>query len=202
MKIDVKLSLDSDFLKKYGKENQSANVASGWVELENAIKFPVRVLQTKDKIAFTKYPQVNTDGQWNNILFPVDKDVKDEIDAAVLDEMRMQIFKELNVPDITRVRVTILPEEENPGKVAVKAMATIYICGCAINGISVKESANGLFVQMPQYRDSEGKFHDYVYGTNKYVQAAINESVLGEYQKQLELAKTPNQPSPNVSLSK
>ena len=149
-----------------------------------------------------KYPQINKDGNWNNVLFPVEKDAKEEIDAAVLEELRMQIFKQFNVPDITSVRVTMLPEEENPGKVTVKAMATINICGCAINGLSVKDGSNGLFVQMPQYRDGEGKYHDYVYGTNTFVQSAIKEAVLGEYQKQLELSKTPTQPSPNAPLFK
>ena len=202
MKIDVKLSLDKEFVDNYGKKEHSANVASGWVELESAIKFPVRVLQSKEAVAFVKYPQINKDGNWNNVLFPVEKDAKEEIDAAVLEELRMQIFKQFNVPDITSVRVTMLPEEENPGKVTVKAMATINICGCAINGLSVKDGSNGLFVQMPQYRDGEGKYHDYVYGTNTFVQSAIKEAVLGEYQKQLELSKTPTQPSPNAPLFK
>lgn len=192
MKIDVKLALDPEFVASYGKDYYLAsNVAAGWVELENAIKFPIRVLQTKERKAFVKYPQVNKDGEWNNVLFPVEKDAKEEIDAAVVDEFRVQVFKQFNVPDITGVRVTILPEEEKPGKVNVKAMATINMCGCAINGLSVKEGLHGLFVQMPQYRDIKGKYHDYVYGTNSYVQEAIKEAVLGEYQKQLELSKTP-----------
>lgn len=202
MKIDVKLSLEPEFVENYGKDYLAPNVAAGWVELENAIKFPVRVLQSKERRAFVKYPQVNKDGNWNNVLFPVEKDAKEEIDAAVVDEFRVQVFKQFNVPDITGVRVTMLPEEENPGKVTVKAMATINMCGCAINGLSVKEGSNGLFVQMPQYRDVEGKYHDYVYGTNTFVQAAIKETVLGEYQKQLELSKTPTQPSPNAPLFK
>lgn len=202
MKIDVKLSLDPEFVANYGKEYLAPNVAAGWVELENAIKFPVRVLQSKERRAFVKYPQVNKDGDWNNVLFPVEKDAKEAIDAAVIDEFRVQVFKQFNVPDITSVRVTILPKEENLGKVTVKAMATINMCGCAINELSVKEGVNGLFVQMPQYRDIKGKYHDYVYGTNTYVQEAIKEAVLGEYQKQLELSKTPTAPSANSLLFK
>lgn len=198
MKIDVKLSLDPEFVASYGKDYLALNVAAGWVELENAIKFPVRVLQSKERRAFVKYPQVNKDGNWNNVLFPVEMDAKKEIDAAVVDEFRVQVFKQFNVPDITGVRVTILPEEEKTGRVNVKAMATINMCGCAINGLSVKEGERGVFVQMPQYRDKEGKYHDYVYGTNSYVQETIKEAVLGEYQKQLELSKTPIAPSANA----
>ena len=202
MKIDVKLSLEKEFVENYGKENKSSIVASGWVELEAALKFPVRVLQSKESVAFVKYPQVNKGGEWSNILFPVDKQAKDDIDAAVLEELRMLIFKQFNVPDITSVRVTLLPQEDSSGKVAVRGMATINICGCAINGLAVKEGANGLFVQMPQYKDGEGKYHDYVYGTNTYVQAAIKEAVLDEYRKQLEMSKTPLPPSQNIQLCK
>lgn len=190
MKIDVKLSLDAIFVENYGTPNQSSNVASGWVELENAIKFPVKVLQTKKNMAFVKYPQIYRDEKWNNVLFPVEKEAKTEIDTAVLDELRMQLFKQFNVPDINGVRVTLLPDTEQTGKISVKGLATINICGCVINGLTIKEGTNGLFVQMPQYKDSAtGKYHDYVYGTNTYVQAAMSAAVLDAYEKEVELAQ-------------
>lgn len=187
MRIDVKLTLNPEFV---AKDLLIANAATGWVELENAIKFPVRVLQNKERRLFVKYPQMNKEGVWENVLFPVEKDAKEEIDDAVLKEFHVQIFKRFEIPEITGARVTILPKEENSGKVTVKAMATIHMCGCAINGLSVKEGESGLFVQMPQYRDKEGNYHDYVYGTNSFVQAAIKEAVLEEYHKQVELSKT------------
>lgn len=189
MKIDVKLNLDKEFIDNSLKGVKSTKVAYGWVEIEETFKFPVTILNNKENKAFVKYPQVKkNDNEYSNVLFPVEPNVREEVDSAILNELKHIVTKGMNVPPITDVRINFLDESIQRGSITTKAIVSIKICGFAINGITVKEGRNGPFVQMPQHTTGEGaqrEYHDTVYGTSSFAQSAIKNAVLEEYEKVL-----------------
>lgn len=185
MQIDVNLSVNKNFIENKMDVN-SSNVANGWVEIENAIKFPIQILKTtKDgqEKAFVKFPaKRNEDNTYSNVVFPFDSSVRTAIEDKVMDVFKKEITKGINLPEISDVSVTLLPHKEMNGKPVARAMASIKVCGIAVNGFTVKETKDNFFVQMPQYRDKEGLYHETFYGTNKSMQILISNTILEAYE--------------------
>ena len=184
MKIDVQVKVKEDL--------STSEVASGWVELEDCIKFPVRVRKYMDKEEqkekmFVSYPQRKSGKGYENIIYPQDKEVREEINAAVLEKIGEALTKGIDRPPITEVSVTLLETGQRNKKVMNRGVATIKVAGCIINGIMVKEGEHGLFVQMPQHLSGDGGYHDTVYGTNSFIQTDIWNEVLHTYQAELSL---------------
>ena len=64
------------------------------------------------------------------------------------------------------------------------ATASVTLGGCfAVQGIQVREGKNGVFVSMPQRKDAKGRYHDVCFPTTAEMRHAINEAVLGEYER-------------------
>ena len=188
MQFDIKLSLDKEF-EKNPNEYKGTRLASGWVEVENAFKFPIQILKKKNESnMFVKYPDVpDGNGEYSNIVFPTDEKLRESLNMAILNEMKNHLMKGLNNPSIDKVRVNVLKDEIHNGKITVKGFASIMIGGFAINGITIKAGEKGLFVQMPQRRDSSGQYQDMVYGTNALMQSQIKDAVLEKYTEEYQL---------------
>lgn len=79
---------------------------------------------------------------------------------------------------------TIIDDERR-----VKAYATVILDNqFVINGIKILESKNGgIFVSMPQIKNSKGNYQDICYPNNSELRNAINESVMEEYSNELQL---------------
>lgn len=187
MKIDVQIKVNEDNI--IGNTG-SSEIASGWVELEDCIKFPVKVRKYMDKKEnkekmFVSYPQRKTDHGYEAILYPSDKSVRDEIDRCVLDSVKDRVLKGVGNPPITDVRVNLMKSEKQYSSVAIRGIASIKLAGITINGIMIKEGKNGLFVQMPQHK-SNGEYKDTVYGTNSMMQSTIRSEVMYAYEKEIE----------------
>lgn len=71
----------------------------------------------------------------------------------------------------------------------LKAYATVTLDNqFVINGVKVLENKNGsIFVSMPQIKNSEGKYQDICYPKNSDLRNSIAESVIGEYNAELQL---------------
>lgn len=183
MEIDVRLSVNRELFHD-PSHIKSTRVASGWVEINHAFRFAVQVLANRDNKMFVKYPARKTaDGTYSNVVFPNDKEIRGQIDERVIAEVHKEIAAEYEYDSqkITDVDVTVLPEEKMYGNMSIKGYASLEIEGIRINGLAIKESASGLFVQMPQYRDADGQYHDQFYGLHNGIRNAINRSVLDAY---------------------
>ena len=55
----------------------------------------------------------------------------------------------------------------------------------AIDGIKVLNGEKGIFVSMPSYRGSDGKYRDICFPINKEFRVQISETILNEYQHTL-----------------
>lgn len=187
MNYEIKLRYQKEF-KENPDTYKGSCVGSGWVEMDSAIKFPVYILRTKDnKRMFVKYPQIKTEDGYLDIIYPLDKATRQELNMKILKAFQKLVTKGFDNPEISDVKITIPKQDMQYGKIAVKGYASIRIENFVIRNIAIKESDNGLFVQMPQYKDQDGEYHDLVYGTNDFMQIRIKNEVLDAYKMEKEL---------------
>lgn len=194
MNIDVSLRLSDELKSLDISKVTGSEIAKGYCEIANTIKFPVKVMKYTDKNdgnlkMFVSYPQKKNGDKYNDIIIPASKEIKAEVQNAVLKEMSSMLSKEhILTENVTDVKVNFLKEPIRTGGITINAMASITLCGFIINGVQIKESERGLFVQMPQHKVGNS-YHDTVYGTNKLIQQEIRNKVLEAYNNLLE--KTP-----------
>ncbi len=181
MNIKANMRVDFDSIKN------SSTVATGWVEIEGIFKFPVSVRKWLDdksgkEMMFVSYPQRKDGDRYSGVVYPHDREVRNEIDRVVLDVTKEKLFAE-SVPDVNIDDVRITPLNQKTGSVVQKlGIASVKMYGMTVNGIVIKEGRKGRFVQMPQYQ-TQGQYRDTVYGVTAAIQRKIEERVLLEYDK-------------------
>lgn len=186
MDIKTNVKLNKNIIKDSSNFMNVSTIASGWVEVDGFIKFPVNVRKFIDKEdnkekMFVSFPQRrNGSGEYTDVVRPESKEVRMEVQSAVINQVQKELMKEFDLPEISDIKVTPLDQEKSMGSIQLKAVASIKISGFVISGITIKESKRGLFVQMPQYNEN-GQYKDTVYGTSSFVQQAISDAVLREY---------------------
>ena len=201
MHIHVTLNLDEK-LKELDISKVENPLARGWVEINEAIKFPVRVMKYTDKEdgrvkAFVSLPQRKNGEKYEEVVHPVSNEIRDEVQNAVLAELENALTNQVILNEhVTDVRVNLLKEPVRTGSIQLVAMASITLCGFRINGIQIKESGKGTFVQMPQHK-AGNEYRDTIYGTTAPVQQEIREKVLKAYEDAA--AKKKVQPIPPQS---
>lgn len=181
MNIKANMRVDFDSIKN------TSTVATGWVEIEGIFKFPVSVRKWFDdksgkEMMFVSYPQRKDGDRYSGVVYPHDREVRNEIDRVVLDVTKEKLFAE-SVPDVNIDDVRITPLNQKTGSVVQKlGIASVKMYGMTVNGIVIKEGRKGRFVQMPQYQ-TQGQYRDTVYGVTAAIQRKIEERVLLEYDK-------------------
>lgn len=186
MKIKVQMKINENM------NPDQSEVASGWVEVEDCIKFPVKVRRYMDKDQkekmFVTYPQRKKGSGYEGVVYPHDKVVRAEIEKNVLDAVWAEARKGIELPTVENVRVSLLNPQRADSAIIARGIATLRLAGMTINGIMIKESERGLFVQMPQHRGVDGIYKDTVYGTNVGIHALIRDEVLQAYEKEMKHA--------------
>ncbi len=87
--------------------------------------------------------------------------------------------------EITEVRLTLRDEDR------LKAFVSITFDNAfVVRGLKVIEGNTGLFVAMPSRRRKDGEFRDIAHPINNETRQMIEEAVLGEYQRQLDLVSS------------
>jgi len=80
------------------------------------------------------------------------------------------------------VKITPAKEEGN-----LLAFANVTLGGCfAVTGIRVMDSEKGVFVAMPDRKNTKGEYHDICFPTTAEMRQALHTAVLGEYQQVME----------------
>lgn len=181
MNIKANMRVDFDSIKN------TSTVATGWVEIEGIFKFPVSVRKWFDdksgkEMMFVSYPQRKDGDKYSGVVYPHDREVRNEIDRVVLDVTKEKLFAE-SVPDVNIDDVRITPLKQKTDSVVQKlGIASVKMYGMTVNGIVIKEGRKGRFVQMPQYQ-TQGQYRDTVYGVTAAIQRKIEDRVLLEYDK-------------------
>lgn len=181
MNIKANMRVDFDSIKN------TSTVATGWVEIEGIFKFPVSVRKWFDdksgkEMMFVSYPQRKDGDKYSGVVYPHDREVRNEIDRVVLDVTKEKLFAE-SVPDVNIDDVRITPLNQKTDSVVQKlGIASVKMYGMTVNGIVIKEGRKGRFVQMPQYQ-TQGQYRDTVYGVTAAIQRKIEDRALLEYDK-------------------
>lgn len=134
---------------------------------------------------YVQMPQYKTpDNEYENLAFPVTKEFREQLNQAVLNEFHNPIEKENSLPEEVKIKVSTSPI--NIEKSGIKAISSITLNdSMVIKNIRVIEGSKGLFVQMPNYKDREGNYHDIAFPVTKEFREKLFSTVLDSYQKQL-----------------
>ncbi|MCL2516933.1 MAG: SpoVG family protein [Oscillospiraceae bacterium] len=155
-----------------------------------------RVVEGEKGMYVTMPQSKDKENNYHDIAYPLSGDLRKEISAAVLAEYEkmanippnqrgyeapdMSAANNIKAQDI-QLDIRVYPLEEPKG--STKAFASVGIDDmAAIRGIRVVEGEKGLFVTMPQSKDSEGEYHDIAFPLNGDLRKEISKAVLKEYE--------------------
>ena len=126
----------------------------------------------------------NSDGEYEDVVFPITADFREELSNAVLDEfLNPQESSEKEKPNATdfdSMVVSIKPVDFDK----IKAFAQVELnSSIVITGIKVINSAEkGLFVAMPNYQDRNGEYQDIANPVTADFREKLYKAVLNKYQ--------------------
>lgn len=182
MTMNIKANMKADI---EAVNQKKTTIATGWVEIEGLLKFPVSVRTYKDEatgkdMMFVSYPQRKDGDKYYGVVYPHDKTTRLEIDKVVLEATKEKLFAQ-SVPDvkIDDIRITVT-NKKTDAPIQNVGIASVKMYGLTINGIMIKEGNNGLFIKMPQYL-SDGQYHDTVYGLTSAIKNKIATRVIDAY---------------------
>ena len=119
----------------------------------------------------------------NGKIYLYPKKIKEEIEKAVGEKIKEEMRKEfVSSRDRNTSISPIVPRYPPNAKAYICGVASVQLLGLTINGITIKKGQRGYFINMPQYKSSDG-YHDVIYAIGKAMQKKISECVLQEYQK-------------------
>ena len=96
--------------------------------------------------------------------------------------MAPEVIVERPAPLDVSVKITPVTKDGN-----LLAFANVTLGGCfAVTGIRVMDSEKGIFVAMPDKKNSKGEYHDVCFPTTPEMRKALHSAVLGEYQHTME----------------
>ena len=157
----------------------------------------IRVVNS-EKGAFVTMPQSqDNNGQYHDIAFPLNGDLRKEINAIVLAEYDRQATLEpdqrryekseaaangRNGADV-KLDIKVFPIADPKGDTLAFASVGLNDTA-AIRGLRVVNSDKGQFVSMPQSKDKEGNYHDVAFPLSGDLRKAISRGVLDEFKHQ------------------
>ena len=96
--------------------------------------------------------------------------------------MAPEVNVERPAPLDVSVKITPVTKDGN-----LLAFANVTLGGCfAVTGIRVMDSERGIFVAMPDKKNSKGEYHDVCFPTTPEMRNVLHSAVLGEYQHTME----------------
>lgn len=144
----------------------------------------IRMMQGK-KGVFIAMPSYKTekDGKeaWVDIAYLKQK----EFQETLREEMKKAYVKAVEREEqIAPFSITLTPL---PGRAdSLRAIGNVEVDGLVIRNVKLMEANGRLFVSMPQYKDSEGKWHYLVYPSNAEMRMRIENAFVEEYKKRIQ----------------
>jgi len=157
----------------------------------------IRVVES-EKGKFVAMPQSqDKNGDYHDIAFPLDGELRKELNAAVLEEHEKMAslapeqrgyanpdksaMQDINADEIN-LSVKVYPLSDPKGSTV--AFVNVGIADLvAINSIRIVNSDSGMFVAMPQSKDKDENYHDIAFPVNGALRKAVSKAVLTEYDK-------------------
>lgn len=159
----------------------------------------VRVVDGEKGLFVTMPQSQDNSGIYHDTAFPLNGDLRKEINAAVLDEFQYQAslepaergyekrdMAESSTRQASEVSIDakVFPVAEPKGDTL--AFASVGLDDLvAIRGIRVVSGDKGNFVSLPQSKDKNGEHHDVAFPLSGDLRKAISNAVLNEYKQQI-----------------
>jgi stage V sporulation protein G len=157
----------------------------------------VRVVNGEKGLFVTMPQSQDNSGLYHDVAFPLNGDLRKEINAAVLEEYSRQanLYPEQRgyvkpeqdagsgrSAEEVKLDVKVFPIAEPKGDTL--AFASVGLDDvAAIRGIRVVNSDKGQFVSMPQSKDKNGEYHDVAFPLSGDLRKTISNAVLSEYKQ-------------------
>lgn len=155
----------------------------------------IRVVDGEKGMFVTMPQSKDKEDNYHDIAFPLTGDLRKDVSSAVLDEYARVVGlapdqRVYDAPDMSGANgkkaqdisldVRVYPLDDPKG--STKAFASVGIDDlAAIRGVRIVEGEKGLFVAMPQSKDSEGDYHDIAFPLNGDLRKEITKAVLDGY---------------------
>ena len=154
----------------------------------------IRVVNGKNGLFVDMPSSKDKDGEFHDIAFPVNSDLRKALNTAVLDEFDeptigaegQNVWRSVSAPvkvaEGESLSVKVYPIKEPQGNTL--AFANVGIENLvAISGIRVVAGKNVLFVNMPQNKDKNGDYHDIAFPINSELRKEVNKAVIGKFKE-------------------
>jgi len=155
----------------------------------------IRVVNGEKGLFVTMPQSMDKDGNYRDIAFPLDGDLRKELNAAVFAEYGNQASQQPSQrgygkpePGINggvsaeniKIDVRVFPIERQ--KSSTLGFASVSFDDImAIHGIRIVDSGKGMFVSMPQSKDKDGNYRDVAFPLSGGLRKAVNKAVLDGY---------------------
>jgi stage V sporulation protein G len=155
----------------------------------------IRVVEGEKGMFVTMPQSKDKENNFHDIAFPLTADLRKDITATVIEEYgRVASLppdqRGYDAPDMSgangiraqdvKLDIRVYPLDEPKG--STKAFASVGIDEiAAIRGVRIVEGEKGLFVTMPQSKDSGGEYHDIAFPINGDLRKEITKAVLDGY---------------------
>ena len=166
------------------KENSKVKATAAITVNDSLAIKNVRVVEGENGL-FVQLPQyMQTDKSYENLVFPVTKELREQINSTVLEQYHNPTEKENPVPQETKIKVSASPL--NIENSSIRALCSVTLDdSLVIKNVRVMEGQKGLFVQMPSYKDRQGNYIDIVFPVTKEFREKLFGAVLESYQNKL-----------------
>lgn len=166
--------------------NKNGILAIATVTLDNLLRFSVMMRNNSEGKAFLSYPRRSSKGgEWEDVVLP-DPALKEEILKKIGEAYREKyLMTAYNAIDLQDIQISYINQDQpvKERSVVVRGMATITINDLKIRGVAIKESAKGMFVNMPQYKAAEGSYRDSVYACRPDLREQLADMILAHYRE-------------------
>lgn len=138
----------------------------------------VSLMQGKNGMFVSMPSTKNSKGEYQNIAYFTNGEEREQLALALGKEFMKRTG--VKIPQAEKIEVDLFLMERG----SQKAYATVTVEEkMKITGIRVVHGKNGMFVSMPEAKDSIGGYHNVVKPSSKRAYEMIQEAVLREYEK-------------------
>ena len=130
----------------------------------------IKVIETEKGMYVAMPNHLGKDNQYYDDCYPVTAEMRKAINTAVIK----------SEPEAIAMKVKVLPNNNHDSN--LKGFAQITMDDCfVVSGVKVFDGANGMFLQMPQYKNSAGEYKNVANPVTKEFHDELNNKVIAAY---------------------
>lgn len=141
----------------------------------------IKVIETEKGMYVAMPNHLGKDNQYYDDCYPVTAEMRKAINTAVMtayENNDTAVIK--SEPEAIAMKVKVLPNNNHDSN--LKGFAQITMDDCfVVSGVKVFDGANGMFLQMPQYKNSAGEYKNIANPVTKEFHDELNNKVIDAF---------------------